>query len=405
MPSQITTDILIIGSGMVGLSVAWQLLEKNPSISITVIEKESEIGKHSSGRNSGVLHAGIYYPPGSLKAKVCVNGARRLRTWCEEEGLPVFACGKVITPQKTVLDSQLDLLLERGRSNGAMVDIIDQQQFNELVPEGRTSTGRALWSPNTCVVKPILVVQRLKERLVQRGVRFIMAEDRWTLSGEKNQIILSDQTKLSYSHLFNCAGLQADRVSHRFGVGMQYTMLPFRGGYYQLKRGIPLQFSANLYPVPDLEVPFLGVHVTPSIDGITYLGPTATPALGRENYQGLKGMEPSMVLGFLGNMTRQVVADKKMRRYVREQAFDWLPHRFLAAARAIVPKLESRHIERSAKSGIRPQLYDRQKNELVQDFVMLSAADSTHIVNAISPAFTASFELADHILEKTTFNL
>jgi len=147
------------------------------------------------------------------------------------------------------------------------------------------------------------------------------------------------------------------------------------------------------------------VHVTPSIDCTTYLGPTATPALGRENYQGLKGAEPLMALGFLSNMTRQVIADKKMRRYVREQAFDWLPHRFLAAARAIVPKLESQHIERSVKSGIRPQLYDRQKNELVQDFVMLSATDSTHIVNAISPAFTASFELADHIIEKTSFNL
>jgi len=309
MSLRTSTDILIIGTGMVGLSTAWQLLENNPSISITVIEKEPEIGKHSSGRNSGVLHAGIYYPPGSLKARVCVNGAKRLRAWCEAEGVPVFACGKVITPQKSALDSQLELLLERGRANGADVEIIDQQQFNELVPDGRTSTGRALWSPNTCVVKPILVVQRLRERLVQRGVRFIMAEDRWNRAREKNQIILSDQTKLSYSHFFNCAGLQADRVAHRFGVGREYTMLPFRGGYYQLKSGVPLQFKTNLYPVPDLEVPFLGVHVTPSIDCTTYLGPTATPALGRENYQGLKGAEPLMALGFLSNMSRLVIAD------------------------------------------------------------------------------------------------
>jgi len=404
MSSQTNTDVLIVGAGMVGMSIAWQLLENNQRISIVIIEKEVDIGKHSSGRNSGILHAGIYYLPGSLKAKVCVNGARRLRAWCEEEKLPVLACGKVVTPQKPTLDSQLDLLLKRGLANGAKVEVIDQQQFNELVPDGRTSSGRALWSPNTCVVKPIQVIQRLRDRLVQRGVRFIMAEDRWDIEREKNQIVLSDQAKLSYSHLFNCAGLHADQVAHRFGLGMQYTMLPFRGGYYQLKHGAPFSFKTNLYPVPDLEVPFLGVHASPSIDGTVYFGPTATPALGRENYSGLKGVEPLMALGFFGTILRQVVRDKKMRRYVQEQAFDWLPHRFLAAAQEIVPGLRLKHIERSTKAGIRPQLYDRKKNELVQDFVMLSGPDSTHVVNAISPAFTASFELADHILSKSTFN-
>jgi (S)-2-hydroxyglutarate dehydrogenase len=157
--------------------------------------------------------------------------------------------------------------------------------------------------------------------------------------------------------------------------------------------------------VPDLEVPFLGVHISPSVDGTVYIGPTATPALGRENYQGLKGAEPSMALKFLGNLTRQAVVDRKIRRYIKDQAFDWMPHRFLAAAQQIVPTLRKEHIEPSLKSGIRPQLYDRKKNELVQDFVMMSGPSSTHILNAISPAFTASFELADHILENTKFTI
>ena len=153
-------DIVILGGGMVGMALAHQITERWPDQSITVIDKEPEIGRHSSGRNSGVLHAGIYYPPGTLKAKVCVQGAKRLRAWCEAEGLPVLACGKVISPQVAELDSQLELLLERGRVNGAEVVLIDEQEFHHRVPDGRTSTGRALWSPDTCVVKPKLVLQR-----------------------------------------------------------------------------------------------------------------------------------------------------------------------------------------------------------------------------------------------------
>lgn len=167
--SEITTDIAILGAGMVGMALAHQLIESYPQFSISVIDKEPEVGRHSSGRNSGVLHAGIYYSPGTLKAKVCVQGAKRLRAWCEAEGLPVLACGKVIAPQSALLDGQLELLLERGLANGAEVHLIDEREFLQRVPDGRTATGRALWSPNTCVVKPNLVLQRLEQRL-GRGV-------------------------------------------------------------------------------------------------------------------------------------------------------------------------------------------------------------------------------------------
>jgi len=150
--SQPTSDIAILGGGMVGMALAHQINERHPDLSITVIDKEPEIGRHSSGRNSGVLHAGIYYPPGTLKAQVCVQGARRLRAWCEAEGLPVLACGKVIAPQAAELDGQLELLFERGKANGAEVRLIDEHEFQQRVPDGRTASGRALWSPNTCGV-------------------------------------------------------------------------------------------------------------------------------------------------------------------------------------------------------------------------------------------------------------
>ncbi|MBT4765036.1 FAD-dependent oxidoreductase, partial [bacterium] len=367
---------------MVGLSTAHQILEKFPNLSITILEKELDVGSHSSGRNSGVLHAGLYYEPASLKAKVCVLGAKRLKEWCKEEKIQVMECGKVITPQKPELDKQLEILVERGRANGATVELIDEKQFKELVPDGHTSTGRAIWSSDTCIVKPIQVIQKLKQRIQERGVDFLFFQEHWKIATNYKQIILADGRKLSYDHLINCAGLQADRVAHQFGVGKKYTMLPFKGSYWQLKKDAPFKFNTNLYPVPDLEVPFLGVHATPSVDGVTYLGPTATLAMGRENYTGLQGVEPLTTLGFLRHMATQVVIDKKMRNYVYNQAFDWTPKNFLSAVKTIIPKIEMIHIERSSKVGIRPQLYDKNNRKLVQDFVMLDGPSSTHVVNA-----------------------
>ena len=340
-------DICIIGAGMVGMSIANQIFERFPSLSISIVDKESSEGQHSSGRNSGVLHAGLYYEPTSLKAKVCVSGAKRLKSWCEKEKLPVLKCGKVITPQKLALDGQLDLLLERGKANGAIVELIDEQQFHELVPDGRTASGRAIWSPGTSVVKPLMVIQRLRQRLEEKGVKFLFLNGQWKSNNKLNQINLSDGSSISYGHLFNCAGLQADHVAHQFGVGKDYTILPFRGNYWELKKGAPFHFNTNLYPVPDLDIPFLGVHVTPSIDGSIYFGPTATPALGRENYKGLINVEPLESLRFGRHMLTQLFLNKKMRRYVHEQAFQWLPQNFLSAAQAIVPKLKMEHIQRS----------------------------------------------------------
>jgi L-2-hydroxyglutarate oxidase len=398
-----SSDICIIGSGMVGLSLANQISERFPALSISILDKEPEIGRHTSGRNSGVLHAGIYYEPGTLKAKVCVNGAKRLKDWCKNEKLPIINCGKVITPQRTDLDGQLEVLLARGGANGAQVELIDEKQFYDLVPDGYTSTGRALWSPETSIVNPLLVINRLKDNLEKKGVKFYFFEKDWSLNEQENEIILSNKSSLQYDFVFNCAGLQSDRVAHKFGLGKQYTMLPFKGSYWQLKKNSPFKFDTNLYPVPDLEVPFLGVHVTPGFGGKVYLGPTATPALGRENYQGLRGIEPLGAIQFALHMTEQVFIDKKMRRYTFDQSLEWMPHKFIAAARSLIPKLSIEHIEKSPKIGIRPQLYDLKKKQLVQDFLVIEEGSSAHVINAISPAFTASFALADHILDTSIY--
>ncbi|WP_186539347.1 L-2-hydroxyglutarate oxidase [Synechococcus sp. BIOS-E4-1] len=404
--SEISTDVAILGGGMVGMALAHQLNERYSDLSITLVDKEPEIGRHSSGRNSGVLHAGIYYPPGSLKAKVCVQGAKRLRAWCEAEGLPVLDCGKVIAPQAVELDSQLELLLERGRANGAEVRLIDYEEFQERVPNGRTASGRALWSPGTCVVKPKIVLQRLEQRLRERGVSFVLGAAVSDVSPDIRQLNLNhsgESSTVSYGHLFNSTGLQADRIAKLFGLGYDCTLLPFKGLYWQLDPRAPFNFSTNLYPVPDLNVPFLGVHVTPSPDGSISLGPTAIPALGRENYRGLDGLEPLMALEFLGDLASQWWRNAGgFRQYAKEQALHGLKPLFLKAAQALVPDLRSEHLIPSQKVGIRAQLYDRRSGTLVQDFRLEHGPSSTHVLNAISPAFTASFSLVDLIINEST---
>ena len=306
-----TCDVVIMGGGMVGLSIAHQLLERDLTTDIMILDKESQLGLHSSGRNSGVLHAGLYYKPGTLKARVCVEGARRLRSWVEERELPLNACGKVIVPQRAGLDKQLGALAER-KSQWCQCGILGQQSAPRACSGG--SKRSTLWSPNTCVVKPITVIRRLRQDLIDKGVRILEGVRCIKARPENQQLTLSDGSILGYGHLFNCAGLQADRIAQHFGVGNHYTLMPFKGLYWQLKASSPFHPKTNLYPVPDLRVPFLGIHFTPSADKIPVvsIGPTATPALGRENYRGLEAIEPVMAATNLSTCNAISVKQKRI---------------------------------------------------------------------------------------------
>jgi L-2-hydroxyglutarate oxidase LhgO len=254
------------------------------------------------------------------------------------------------------------------------------------------------------VVKPITVVRRLQQELGERGVVFLEGQAGWTVEPERRQLRLADGGTITYGHLINCAGLQADRVAHRFEVGHQYSLLPFKGLYWQLKPDCPIQPRTNLYPVPDLDVPFLGVHFTPSAAAtpVVSIGPTATPAWGRENYRGLQGVEPGMAAANLALLARQYLTNRGgFRRYVHEQAFLALPPLLLRAAQQLIPAVRAEHLELSEKVGIRSQLFNHNTQRLEDDFLCLPGPHSTHVLNAISPAFTASFALSDLILDQT----
>ena len=398
-------DILILGGGMVGLSLAYQISKKYSDLSVQVLEKENEIGLHNSGRNSGVLHAGIYYEPGSLKAKVCVDGAKRLKNWCINEEINVLQCGKLIVAQNPNQNKQLELLFDRGKKNGAKVEFINKNDLKEISPYIYSATDNIIWSPNTSVVNPKSVLKKLYKRLIEMGVK---------ISCDSNIININQNSKslklikkgisktISYEHLFNCCGVYADQIAKKFGICEDYKILPFKGIYWQLKSNKAFSFKTNIYPVPDLNLPFLGVHITPNTKGDIFLGPTAVPAFGKENYQGLKGFDPLLTTSFLGNLSRQWLQNSNgFRRYALEQAFLGLKPFFLQAARSLVPSLKSEDLIPSKKVGIRAQVFDIKKNKLVQDFKLVNANNSTHVLNAISPAFTAIFALADVIINES----
>ena len=400
-------DFCIVGGGMVGLSIANQLIERKFSSRILIIDKEEELGLHSSGQNSGVLHAGLYYKPNSLKAKVCVDGAKRLKIWVKERNLPINECGKVIVPQDPFLDNQLDLLYQRGKQNGATVQIWDEKELRRKFPLVRSSTGRALWSPNTAVVKSKIVLKELERELREKKVDFRLNQKFWQIDHKKKLISLKNGEEISYRHFINCAGLRADEVARKFGLANDFTLIPFKGIYWEIKNKLNFDLNTNLYPVPDLNVPFLGVHFTPTADlkPKINVGPTATLAFGRENYSNFEKLEifSSAINLFL--LTKQYLSNKEgFRKYVHEQSLLFLKPIMIKSAKKLIPSINSEDLKISTKVGIRSQLFNKNTEKLENDFLTIKGQSSTHVLNAISPAFTASFALADLIIDNNKDN-
>ena len=397
------TEIIIIGGGMVGLSIAYQLIERKISNKIVLVEKEKDVGLHSSGRNSGVIHAGLYYKPNSLKAKVCVDGANRLKDWMKQRDLPINQCGKVIVPTSKNLDTQLDILYDRGKKNGAKVEFLDNRQLQELVPDSVAITNRALWSPNTSVVNPKQVVYSLQEELLKKGLTILTSEKTWGIDPNNNVITLSDGMKISYDYLFNSAGLWADKIAHKFNIGKEYILIPFKGNYWDIKQKSKIKIKTNLYPVPDLNLPFLGVHFSPDyLNNKVSIGPTATLAFGRENYKNIDSIEVGNSIKNITLLMNQYIKDKfKFRQYVHNQAFLSFQPFLIKEAKKLIPKLTIEDIVISKKIGIRPQLFNIYKDKIEDDFLYINTTNSTHILNAISPAFTSSFALADLIVDNS----
>lgn len=390
-------DHVIIGAGIIGLSIAKELREKKPDESILVLEKESNVGFHASGRNSGVLHSGVYYAKDSVKALVCAEGSRLMAAFCKQQNVPYLRIGKLILPVTEQDNETLDLLYRRGKANQARIEIVDSKQITELEPSANHMCGKGLFLPDVGVVNPTSVLLKLVEILKVRGVAFIFGVSLRAVDSDNSRIKVGT-TDYRYGHLYNATGQYSERIAQRFGVGNNYALIPFKGNYYKLANQ-NIRINRLIYPVPDLNMPFLGVHSVKTIDGFVYFGPSAIPALGRENYKGLQGfkiLEASKIAAHLLSMywhNRQ-----NFRRYAKMEATRFLKANFLDAVQALVPAVSQHDLTPSDKVGIRAQLFDKEKGELVNDFIVERKENTTHVLNAVSPAFTCAFSLAKKIV-------
>jgi len=397
-----SVDYVIIGAGIIGLSIARELTKHHPRAKIAVVEKESQIGLHASGRNSGVLHSGIYYKEGSLKARFCLEGAKAMAAYCDEYQLPINRIGKVIVAQKKTDIPVLEMLYQRALKNGAQVSLLQESELHSLEPEAFTGVGQALFSPETAVVSPKAILGHIYQKLLEHKVDFYF-NSRCSAVNTKQKKIHLGEREISYGHLFNSAGLYADKVAKACGLDDRYTMLPFKGLYYELAPSSSINIKHLIYPVPDMNMPFLGVHFTKSVDGKTYIGPTAIPSLGREQYQGFQGLNIKETWETFFALTQQYIANAQgFRSYTHRELTSFIKRYFLASAQSLVPKLAEKDIMKSAKVGIRAQLLDRCNRELVMDFIVNNTENETHVLNAVSPAFTSAFSFSKFIISYHT---
>lgn len=390
-------DFLIIGAGINGLSLAHELTRKGHT-KIAIIEKEKDLGAHASGRNSGVVHAGIYYATDSLKAKFCVEGHRRMIDFVESRKLPILQCGKVITATKEQNVPVLDTLFQRAQANGVHIEKISLHKLKELEPEA-FSYDYALFSPKTAVIDSTAVLKQLRKELTEKGVHFHFEEQIQEIDSD-NKMAHSQKSRFSYNFLINAAGAYADQIAHMMGVGEKYKILPFKGLYWKASEDFSKRIKSLIYPVPDINFPFLGVHITKKIDGTVMFGPTAIPAFGRENYSILGGLDLKETPAIGWNLVKMLLKNNgHFRHFVKEELLRYIPRYFYQESKSLVPNLKKEDIAGFGKVGIRAQLMDLKQQKLEMDFIIEQGPSSIHVLNAISPAFTSSFACAEHVIK------
>lgn len=389
-------DFGVIGAGIVGLAMANRVRELHPNATIAVFDKEDSVGLHASGRNSGVLHAGFYYSPDSLKAQLTRDGNQMLRDFCAQEGIEVKATGKVVVTQN---ESQIPALQElhgRGNANGVSTELISSEQLADFEPLART-VQVALWSPNTAVANPLAVTQALAGKVVREGTVLKLGQK---VIKATDQVIITDSENYIVGHVINTAGLYADKVAKQFGFCDDYAMLPFKGLYWY-GNWAPGKLQRHVYPVPDVRNPFLGVHLTVTVDGRAKIGPTAIPVFARESYSGFGGLSPKEILEIVGIYPKFLTSNHHdVVGLIKSELPKYLQRHLVKQAKALVPSVCVADFRERGKPGIRAQLLDVKNKKLEMDFVVRGDDKSTHLLNAVSPAWTSALAMAEHVCRK-----
>ena len=391
-----STDFLILGGGIIGLSIARELKHRFADAEITLLEKEAACGLHASGRNSGVIHAGFYYSANSLKAKLTRAGNQAMTAYCEAKKIPLNRCGKLVVAKDQDDLPQLDELLRRGQANGVPLESLTEEEARRIEPRVKTHQ-RAIFSPTTTSADPQRVIEEMIRDAKQEGITIRTGAP--YLRTEKG-LVMTPQESFTAKHVVNAAGLYADKIALDFGFSERYRILPFKGLYLYSDEP-PGAFRTNIYPVPDLRNPFLGVHFTVKGDGHAKIGPTAIPALWREQYRGFDNFkfgefvevlfrEASLMMS--SRFDFQKLALEEVRKYSR-------PH-LVALASRLAHGVKPEHYTRWGEPGIRAQLLDIKNRKLEMDFVIEGDEHSTHLLNAVSPGWTCSIPFARYAVDQ-----
>jgi L-2-hydroxyglutarate oxidase len=389
-------DCVVIGGGIVGLSVAWAILEKNPGARIAILEKEDALARHQTGRNSGVIHSGIYYKPGSLKASLCRAGRLRLVEFCARHGIRHEVCGKVIVATSESELSRLDNLYERGLANGLNVKKLGPDEVRVFEPHVRCTAG--IHVPETGIVDFVGVCQKLGELVASRGGELRLGTKVTGIQVKEGEAVLeTTKGNVTGRLIINCGGLHSDRLASRAGAKPGARIVPFRGEYYELKPERRSLVRNLIYPVPDPQFPFLGVHFTRMIAGGVHAGPNAVLSLKREGYH-----RTSFNLGdFIDTISYPGfwrLVRKHARSGLEEMYRSFSKKAFTRSLQKLIPEICEEDLV-PAEPGVRAQAL-RSDGGLVDDFLIVNNKSGMHICNAPSPAATASLEIGRVVAEQ-----
>ncbi len=390
-------DVIVIGGGIVGLATAMTFQIRYPDQEVCVVEAEGRVSEHQSGHNSGVLHAGIYYKPGSQKAVLCRAGKSAMETFCSEHTIPWDRCGKIVVATTEEELSRLDNIADRATENGVAFDRIDANQIRDLEPAAVGLAG--LHVPETGIVNYRSVCETMARIIGQRGGEIRLRFQVMNVRRHANSVTLTsrDGSTIHADRLINCAGLNSDRVCRMSGGDPQLQIVPFRGEYYELKPGSQSLCRHLIYPVPDPSFPFLGVHFTRMIDGGVECGPNAVLALARQGYRwtDVRVDDLTETLRYKGF---QKLAKKYWRTGIGEMHRSLRKPAFVRALQKLIPSIRASDLQ-PGRAGVRAQAVAPDGN-LVDDFLIQKNEQAIHVLNAPSPAATASLAIANHIVDQ-----
>lgn len=388
-------DVLVIGGGIVGLATAWQLLKKNPALKITILEKEDEVAKHQTGNNSGVIHSGLYYKPGSLKAINCITGYNLLIEFCKTQGIPFELCGKIVVATAKDEVPLLENLHKRGQQNGLQNLIwLKAEELKEYEPHVKGVAG--MFVPQTGIVDYKVVAEKLAHLIRDAGGEINLGEKVIEIKTEASHMQVETNKKSHHSSLVvNCAGLYSDKIA-RLTSQVNVKIIPFRGEYYKLVKEKEYLVKNLIYPVPDPNFPFLGVHFTRMMRGGVEAGPNAVLAFRREGYR-----KSQIHLGELAESLAwpgfQKVAFKYWKTGLGEMYRSFSKAAFTKALQKLIPEIQERDLT-DGGAGVRAQACDRNGG-LVDDFMILEEKQVINVCNAPSPAATSSLSIGKTIAE------